>query len=272
MSINLSDIISSGSSKMDFEEFTSSGTWTRPNSDIKVVSFILVGGGGAGSRSSLGTYGGGGGGGGEIVYGSLPTTSNLTITIGDGGAARTGTNVSGYKGDNSIITGGLFDITAYGGQPGIVFYGAYTGNGGAGGTIGINYIKSTYAGGWQYGSDPASGYGGSTIISLNYGLTGFSTNNGLITRVGGAGGGQGSYPTVLTAGDGASSPFAKGGVIRTSVGGGGGGASFEVGGNGGDGGSTPGDTGTKGSGGGGGTNATYAGDGGDGYCIIFWNA
>jgi len=269
MSIPLSSIISSGSSKLNFEEFTSSGTWTRPNSNIKVVSFVLVGGGGSGARASASTFGGGGGGGSEIVYGSIPTTSNLSITIGAGATAPTNTTSNGSKGDNSQITGGLFDVIAYGGQGGSVFYGANVGTGGAGGTIGATYVKSTYAGGWQFGSESAAGRAGNST-DIGYGLTGFSTNNGLIIRVGGSGGGQGSYPGTMNASDGGTSPFAKGGTIRTTVGGGAGGASFEAGGRGADGSATAGDDGTKGSGGGGGTVATYAGDGGDGYCIIFW--
>jgi len=268
--MNLSDLIA-GSTNNNFEEFTSSGTWTRPSSDIKVVNFLLIGGGASGARAQASSYGGGGGGGGEIVYGTLPTTSNLSITIGAGGVAPTSTTGAGQNGNNSTITGGLFNITAYAGSRGNVFYSSSYGQGGAGGTIGINYIKSTYAGGWQYGSDAASGLGGHYAATrLNYGLAGFSTESGLITRVGGAGGGQGSYPGQSNAGNGAASPFADAGTIISSVGGAGGGAGFEDGGNGGSGASNATDGGI-GAGGGGGTNTALAGDGGDGYCIIFWN-
>jgi len=270
MPISLSDLIA-GSTNNNYEEFTSSGTWTRPSSNIKVVNFLLIGGGGSGARANSAAYGGGGGGGGEIVYGTLPTTSNLTITIGTGGTAPTSTTVIGVTGNNSQITGGLFDITAYAGTRGYVFYSSYYGQGGTGGTIGAAYVKSTYAGGWQFGSDPASGLGGHyNALRLIYGLTGFTTDAGLITRVGGSGGGQGAYSGVANAGDGGTSPFAKGGVIISSQGGAGGGAGLEAGGNGGSGGTHAQDGGI-GAGGGGGTNTAYAGDGGDGYCVIFWN-
>ena len=54
--IKLSSLASSGGTQKS-EAFTSSGTWTRPNSNITAISYILVGaGGGAVGVALTGTF------------------------------------------------------------------------------------------------------------------------------------------------------------------------------------------------------------------------
>jgi hypothetical protein len=90
--------------------FTSgSGTWTTPQG-VTTYRLLLIGGGGAGG----GGIGGGGGAGEfyEVSSTSLTQNSNVTVTIGSGGATRSGQ--SGLAGNNTI----LGSLTAYGGGGG----------------------------------------------------------------------------------------------------------------------------------------------------------
>ena len=116
----------SGGKAADYQEFTSSGTWTKP-SGYSAESVALIqawGGGGGAGRYSVANYAAGGGGGGYserwILLSALGATE--TVTIGAGGAGRTGSAGSGTVGGNTTF-GSL--VTAYGGGGG--------GSGGAGG-------------------------------------------------------------------------------------------------------------------------------------------
>lgn len=109
-------------------EFTSTGTYTKPQGLKGIWTMIAGAGGGAGSgrQGAAGSnrFGGGGGGGGAVVWryidaASLPSTVTVTIgTGGTGGAAQASTGSNGNAGtaggDSSF--GGL--ITAKGGNAG----------------------------------------------------------------------------------------------------------------------------------------------------------
>ena len=109
-------------------EFTSSGTWIKPQGLVGAWVAVVGAGGGAGSgrqgAAGENRFGGGGGGGGAIVWryidaGSLPSSVVVTIgTGGAGGAAQASTSSNGNAGtaggDSSF--GGL--INAKGGNSG----------------------------------------------------------------------------------------------------------------------------------------------------------
>lgn len=112
-------------------KFTS-GTviWTMPTG-VSALDVLAVGGGGGG-----GGDGGAGGGGGEIRSATRisPTSTSVTISIGEGGAGGSWfSSTTGLNGSETTISGGL----------------AFTANGGIGG------------GGWQNTTGGAGGSGGS---------------------------------------------------------------------------------------------------------------
>jgi hypothetical protein len=101
----------------DYQQFTSSGTWTKPSGNYTLVYIEAIGGGGSGGKASVANSGYGGGGG-EFVAVMLPIASlgaTETVTIGAGGAAQTGATTGGNNGGNTTV-GSL--VTARGGKGG----------------------------------------------------------------------------------------------------------------------------------------------------------
>ena len=95
---------------------TATGTWTVPTGVNSINVLALAGGGGGGGAAVTNGVGGGGGGGGIVqVDRSCTAGTVLTVTIGAGGAAGTGTS-AGQVGGNTTLTGsGFTTITALGG-------------------------------------------------------------------------------------------------------------------------------------------------------------
>lgn len=92
-----------GSSALDFQEFTTSGTWTKPSSGSIAIITLIGGGGGGGSYSIEITFGGSGG---QIITGIFSLadlSSSETIVIGAGGSGTTNVTVAGQNGGNSSI-------------------------------------------------------------------------------------------------------------------------------------------------------------------------
>jgi hypothetical protein len=123
-----------GGGAINRQQFDASGTWTKPTG-YDPDSMVLIqawGAGGSGSRNSTMSNNRGGGGGGYnerwIILSALSSTE--TVTIGAGGASRTGSNQAGAAGGDTTFGS---HTTAYGGAGGQS--GTGVGGGGGGGQL-----------------------------------------------------------------------------------------------------------------------------------------
>jgi len=271
--------VSGGSSSVDVQTFTSSGTWTKPSGTRSFVQCWAAGG--SGGRGIAGGAGSGGGGGGykEAWFSTSALGATETVTIGAGGAAATTASTNGSAGGNTTFGSWL---TAYGGGAGMGTNTTGVNNGaGAGGAFAAGGNGLT--GGPGSGGDlptvtvaaaatvPArafAGYGGFT----NSGVTeapgdGFSTTSG----GGGAGANSGATGGSVTSGGAALNGGGGGGAgAEDSAPGPGAGGVSSHGGNGGAGGydANNATAGAQPGGGGGGSEEGNSGAGGDGKCIV----
>ena len=268
--------------KLVTEIFESNATFIVPSGvkDSQIHVRIFGGGGGGGKTSSTGYSGGGGGGWMNNGFVSLPSGTQVPITIGAGGNPGTAGGATSF--------GSYF--SANGGAAGFYAMSGYGGSGGSsgGGTFGSNSAFQFGSGGCPQGgvgnNGPWGGKGGDgtnnavngintyTIISesdvyyadgLGYGIGGGKGGGG-----GGWGANGGNYlawgmPVVNIGGGGGG--YGKAGRGGNAGGGGAYGHGGDIGCN-----------GYQGGGGGGGyniTNATWkknSGWGGNGICIIMY--
>lgn len=120
-----SALASAGS--VNVQNFTSSGTWTKPSGTLTLVRMWGPGGGGASGRKGAAgsARGGGGGGSGGAYVEQFFVTSSLgsteTVTLGAAGAAGAAVSASDTDGNNGTSGGNTTFgswITAFGGEGG----------------------------------------------------------------------------------------------------------------------------------------------------------
>jgi hypothetical protein len=243
ITINATSNTISSDSGLTVTTYTSgSGNWTIP----AVGNVFLVrcwGGGGSGARGNGGGSrpgGGGGGGYSEHIY-SLADLgsrgSNISYTVGAGGAAVS-TTIDGNPGGNTTFGTGSIQFLAYGGGGGAIA--ASAGGGGGGGPISAGGTGSGTAGGTAGGGGGATGAFATATASVaptNWGGGGGgSASNTFVSNGGnaflGGGGGGGAATTTTTGGTsvigGAGGPGVNtGGSPNGIAPGGGGGGRYE---------------------------------------------
>jgi hypothetical protein len=233
--------------RVNVQVFTTSGTWNKPArySPDSVVFIQCWGGGGSGARASGAAGGGGGGGGYNEGWLRLSDMSNThSVTVGAGGASKTGSNQDGDAGGNSAF-GSI--ITAFGGGGGAASFG-----GGGGGPLSPGLSNSI-------SGTPRYLVQGNLLVGQGTDVAAASAAQ--VGHFHGGGGGAGSTGALRA---GANSFYGGGGGAGGT---GASGGTSRFGGNGGN----SGGTGTAGAvpGGGGGAGTSTSGAGGDGLVRVF---
>ena len=154
------------------EHFTSNGTWTKSGkSDLKRI-IVTTHGGGGGGHASYWAGAGGQGGVGYAVMDVSTVTTNVTVTVGGGGATGTNGGTTSF-GTYLVSNGG----TAGGSN------GSYLGQGGKGGNVSGNASTVDLGG---HPGDGGAGY--SATANSNFGPP--------YASAGGGPGGGSSHPNV----------------------------------------------------------------------------
>ncbi len=189
---------------MPYQDFTASGTWTKPGDiDGDLVDVECIGAGAYGLSSSGPAAGGGGGAYAFTQAIDVSGSSSFSVTVGESGVAVD----SYFSGGFEVLAKGATD--EYGALASGCVYGTSAYSGGDGGQGGINYGDGGGGGGGAAGN----GGGGSA------GTQGTEFDPG----AGGSGGSGGG--TFLAGGPGGMGAFSGPGAQGGAYGGGGGGGS-----------------------------------------------
>jgi hypothetical protein len=229
-------------SSVDYQPFTSSGTWTKPSglSTNAIVVVEMWGGGGGGGRSGSSTdnSAGGGGGGAYATRVFLASSLNATesVTVGAGGAGGASNGTSGSAGGNSIFKSTAF-LAAYGGGSGNASSGGS--QGGNGGTVDgialwlgdgasdastdVASTRGTFwgGGGGGAGSSATSGPGAGSLFGSGGGggakVTSGSATAGGVSVYGGNGGQGAGGNSGAASGSNGTAPGGGGGAGRANT-------------------------------------------------------
>lgn len=189
---SLSWVSASAGGFSNMQVFTASGTFTVPAGITKVKATVVGGGGGGGAGNGDAPSNGGGGGGTAIeIISALTPASNVSVTIGAGGASGGGPASGGTGGTGGTSSFGAYCSATGGGGSNVGGYGfgglgsggnlnirGSSGNfgssGGAGGigggsTLGGNGSSSVYGGGGAGGGNSDAGsVGGVGVVIVEY--------------------------------------------------------------------------------------------------------
>jgi hypothetical protein len=192
---------------VNIQVFTASGTYTPTSGATKMLIFA-TGGGGSGA-DICGGAGGGGAGSTAIALVSLSGIASATITVGAGGAAVTGAELSGAAGGTTTVVHTGTTLASAGGGNGSPWLGGSTtySIGGTGGTATVGLLL--IPGGDGFCVDPYSTFSTTAVASGGasfwggggMGNTGTHPEAGAAGRAYGAGGG-GSFDATSGAGAG----------------------------------------------------------------------
>ena len=182
-------------SKVDFQRFISSGTYTKPG-DVAIIWIECYGGGGAGARANNDQGASGGGGGGAMSWAcfsadALPATLDVIVGATAAGGTNGLSNQTGAVGNHSQVDipsgateAGKVILIAYGGGagrngPDENDTTGGTGGGGDGTTGGTGQTGGTNEGGGGGAGGGGDGAGGSGVVILRMATTNYSgTNSG----------------------------------------------------------------------------------------------